>query len=328
MHDARVDAIAGAALRRDVAPLPGARARSVRGGPRGAPALHAPRRAARLGQDAARLRDPAPARGAGARARAELGDPGAVGARRRGVRRAAGARRRRAPARRSRASPTRRSRGSTIRARRCAARPRRAGRPSAPPPRARTPGRSPPRRRRGRARRRSAGRASWRASPPSLKRDDRARGAAQGDGVRLADLLAPGRARAGRGAAGRRRADDRARRVPPPRVAVGLRRAGGARELGGDVHVVGLTATPPDELTTAGGRALRRAARARSTSRSRPRRSCATATSRPYQELAWLTEPLAGEQQWLDEHETRFRELVTGLLDVARTRARSTSGSG
>ena len=36
----------------------------------------------------------------------------------------------------------------------------------------------------------------------------------------------------------------------------------------------------------------------------------------PYQELAWLTEPLDGEQQWLDEHETRFRELVTGLLDV------------
>ena len=35
----------------------------------------------------------------------------------------------------------------------------------------------------------------------------------------------------------------------------------------------------------------------------------------PYQELALLTEPLAVERDWLAEHDTRFRELVTNLHD-------------
>ena len=35
----------------------------------------------------------------------------------------------------------------------------------------------------------------------------------------------------------------------------------------------------------------------------------------PYQELAWLTEPLSGERDWLAEHDTRFRELITALHD-------------
>ena len=37
----------------------------------------------------------------------------------------------------------------------------------------------------------------------------------------------------------------------------------------------------------------------------------------PYQELAWLTEPLAGERDWLAEHDTRFHELIAALHDDA-----------
>jgi hypothetical protein len=36
----------------------------------------------------------------------------------------------------------------------------------------------------------------------------------------------------------------------------------------------------------------------------------------PYQELAWLTEPLTVERDWLAEHDTRFRELITTLHDT------------
>ena len=35
----------------------------------------------------------------------------------------------------------------------------------------------------------------------------------------------------------------------------------------------------------------------------------------PYQELAYLTEPLPSEREWLAEHDTRFRELITALHD-------------
>ena len=35
----------------------------------------------------------------------------------------------------------------------------------------------------------------------------------------------------------------------------------------------------------------------------------------PYQELAYLTEPLPSERDWLAEHDTRFRELITTLHD-------------
>ena len=39
----------------------------------------------------------------------------------------------------------------------------------------------------------------------------------------------------------------------------------------------------------------------------------------PYQELAWLTEPLKTEREWLAEHDSRFRELITTLHDDAES---------
>ena len=86
-------------------------------------------------------------------------------------------------------------------------------------------------------------------------------------------------------------------------------------ELGGDVHVVGLTATPPDELTTQEAE-LYEALLGPVDFQVPTPAVVRDGFLAPYQELAWLTEPPAGEQRWLDEHETRFRELVTELLDV------------
>ena len=86
-------------------------------------------------------------------------------------------------------------------------------------------------------------------------------------------------------------------------------------ELGGDVHVVGLTATPPDELTTQEAE-LYEALLGPVDFQVPTPAVVRDGFLAPYQELAWLTEPPAGEQRWLDEHETRFRELVTDLLDV------------
>ncbi len=85
-------------------------------------------------------------------------------------------------------------------------------------------------------------------------------------------------------------------------------------ELGDEVHVVGLTATPPDELTTEEAELY--AALLGPVDFQVPTPAVVRdGHLAPYQELAWLTEPLDGETRWLDEHETRFRELVTGLLD-------------
>src|SRR5215831_7633277 len=80
----------------------------------------------------------------------------------------------------------------------------------------------------------------------------------------------------------------------------------------GDVHLVGLTATPPDALTaeesdlygsllgpvdfTVPAPALVR------------ERALA-----PYQELAWLTRPLDAQTDWLTGHDLRFQELITTL---------------
>ena len=69
------------------------------------------------------------------------------------------------------------------------------------------------------------------------------------------------RARARADARQARRRRRAARRVPPPRLAVGLRRARRARRAAEDVHVIGLTATPPVGLPDRRGRALRGAAR-------------------------------------------------------------------
>ena len=86
-----------------------------------------------------------------------------------------------------------------------------------------------------------------------------------------------------------------------------------------DVHVIGLTATPPSDLDRPRERAVRGAARAGRLHRPDARRGARRATSRPYQELAWLTEPLDSERAWLAEHDTRFKELVTALHDDAES---------
>src|SRR3954466_12145901 len=86
-------------------------------------------------------------------------------------------------------------------------------------------------------------------------------------------------------------------------------------ELGEDVHVVGLTATPPEELTVEEAELY--AGLLGPVDFQVPTPAVVRdGHLAPFQELAWLTEPLDGEQRWLDEHETRFRELVTALRDV------------
>jgi superfamily II DNA or RNA helicase len=82
----------------------------------------------------------------------------------------------------------------------------------------------------------------------------------------------------------------------------------------GDVHLIGLTATPPGELTTAEadlyGALLGPVDFTVPTPAVVRERYLA-----PYQELAWLTEPLQVEAEWLAEHDLRFRELITTLHD-------------
>jgi hypothetical protein len=82
----------------------------------------------------------------------------------------------------------------------------------------------------------------------------------------------------------------------------------------GDVHVVGLTATPPDELTREEAALYEALLGPVDFTVPTP----AVVRERflaPYQELAWLTEPLESERRWLAEHDLRFRELVTALHD-------------
>ena len=82
----------------------------------------------------------------------------------------------------------------------------------------------------------------------------------------------------------------------------------------GDVHVVGLTATPPDELTDS--EADLYAALLGPVDFQVPTPAVVRdGHLAPYQELAWLTEPLDSELAWLADHDTRFRELVTTLMD-------------
>jgi len=80
----------------------------------------------------------------------------------------------------------------------------------------------------------------------------------------------------------------------------------------GDVHVVGLTATPPDGLS-------REAAELYDALLGPVDFTIPTpAVVRdgflaPYQELAWITRPLELERAWLAEHDLRFQELITSL---------------
>ena len=82
----------------------------------------------------------------------------------------------------------------------------------------------------------------------------------------------------------------------------------------GDVHLVGLTATPPGELTVAEADLYEALLGPVDFTVPTP----AVVRERylaPYQELAWLTEPLKVEADWLAEHDLRFQELITTLHD-------------
>lgn len=85
-------------------------------------------------------------------------------------------------------------------------------------------------------------------------------------------------------------------------------------ELGDEVHVVGLTATPPHELT-AGESELYEALLGPVDFQVPTPAVVKDGHLAPFQELAWLVEPLPGELAWLREHDARFQELVTTLLD-------------
>jgi superfamily II DNA or RNA helicase len=95
----------------------------------------------------------------------------------------------------------------------------------------------------------------------------------------------------------------------------------------GDVHLIGLTATPPDELTADESDLYAELLGPVDFTVPTPA-VVRDGYLAPYQELAWLTEPLAGERAWLAERDTRFRELVTALLDGDRDGATDLPGFG
>jgi len=80
----------------------------------------------------------------------------------------------------------------------------------------------------------------------------------------------------------------------------------------GDVHLVGLTATPPDELTELEAELYQSLLGPVDFTIPTPA-VVREGFLAPYQELAWLTEPLESEASWLAEHDLRFRQLVTDL---------------
>lgn len=82
----------------------------------------------------------------------------------------------------------------------------------------------------------------------------------------------------------------------------------------GEVHLVGLTATLPDELSVEEADLYSELLGPVDFTVPTPA-VVRDGYLAPFQELAWLTEPLSGELEWLSEREVRFRELVTGLHD-------------
>jgi len=80
----------------------------------------------------------------------------------------------------------------------------------------------------------------------------------------------------------------------------------------GDVHLVGLTATPPDALTAEEDELYGSLLGPVDFTVPTPALVRDRALA-PYQELAWLTRPLEAEASWLAEHDLRFQELVTTL---------------
>ena len=85
-------------------------------------------------------------------------------------------------------------------------------------------------------------------------------------------------------------------------------------ELPEDVHVIGLTATPPVSLPAAEAELYDALLGPVDFTVPTPA-VVRDGHLAPYQELAWLTEPLTVERDWLAEHDTRFRELITTLHD-------------
>ncbi len=85
-------------------------------------------------------------------------------------------------------------------------------------------------------------------------------------------------------------------------------------ELPEDAHVIGLTATPPISLPAAEAELYDALLGPVDFTVPTPA-VVRDGHLAPYQELAWLTEPLTVERDWLAEHDTRFRELITTLHD-------------
>jgi superfamily II DNA or RNA helicase len=84
----------------------------------------------------------------------------------------------------------------------------------------------------------------------------------------------------------------------------------------GDVQLIGLTATPPAELTSDEAELYESLLGAVDFTVPTP----AVVRERylaPYQELAWFTRPLQTEARWLAEHDARFRDLIDSLHDDA-----------
>ncbi len=86
------------------------------------------------------------------------------------------------------------------------------------------------------------------------------------------------------------------------------------QELPEGTHVIGLTATPPVSLPEAEAELYDALLGPVDFTVPTPA-VVRDGHLAPYQELALLTEPLAVERDWLAEHDTRFRELVTNLHD-------------
>ncbi len=85
-----------------------------------------------------------------------------------------------------------------------------------------------------------------------------------------------------------------------------------------DVHVIGLTATPPSDLT--GPEEALYAELLGPVDFTVPTPAVVREGHlAPFQELAWLTEPLDSERSWLAEHDTRFNELITALHEDAES---------
>jgi hypothetical protein len=89
-------------------------------------------------------------------------------------------------------------------------------------------------------------------------------------------------------------------------------------ELPAGTHVIGLTATPPVSLPSDEAELYEALLGPVDFTVPTPA-VVRDGHLAPYQELAWITEPLSAERDWLAEHDTRFRELVTALHDDAES---------